>query len=671
MAISLLGAGCAATVEAAPLAFRGAVSVSDADLRATVPLEGQWQFVWGKLVSPDELDALPASALSSMQVPAFWTNKDHGYPAAGCATYRLIVNLPQGAAEPLGLYFTQVSTAYRLFGNGVLLAENGTVSADAASTRGAIAPRTVFISAKGSLSIVLQVSNSEDVTAGVNAAPIIGYQSAIAPRQGTATLIEALIYAAILIMGLYHILLAILQPSERASMFFGFLSIDLALRGLLTGSRIIHQYFGGIGFHVLIGVEFATVYVAALLVYLYFYYLFPDERPKFARIPLMVVTAVFSVFALAAPISLISPVHFYYEFLLLALGVLIIVWLVRAIVKHRDGSTLMLIGFLVMLGGAAYDIAQSMLQTGRQFVSSYAMLVFVFLQAVLIARRYAGAFRSIESHSQLTEALATSYGRFVPREFLSLLGKDSIVNVELGDQIEMEMTVLFSDIRSFTTLSENMGPRENFNFLNSYLKRISPVIRSNRGFIDKYLGDGIMALFPRTPADALRASVEMMSTMREYNGHRAKSGYRPISIGIGINTGRLMLGTVGEASRMEGTVISDVVNLASRLEGLTRPFNVAAIMSGEVVASCPDSAGLPVRYLGRARVKGKTKAVALHEVIDPAAPSKIGTRIIFERAVRHFEAHRYPEALADFNTVLSEDPSDGAARYYLSKLAER
>jgi adenylate cyclase len=655
---------------AAPAAAHGTITVQDADLKATVALDGEWQFMWGRLVSPAELASSPAPAAESIRVPGFWTDKAYGYPAVGNATYRLIVELPEKPAEPLGLSLTQISTAYRVYANGVLLAENGKVSDNAVYSRGVLAPRTVFISAAGRLDLVIQVSNADDVTAGVNAAPVLGYQSVIAPLQERSTLIEGLIYAAILIMGLYHILLSILQPSERASLFFGLLALDIALRGLLTGTRIIHQFFGAAGFHTLIAIEYITVYAAGLLVYLYFYYLFPNERPKFARIPLMVITGALCLFVVVAPISVITPVHFYYEFLLLALGVLVLVWLVRAIVAHRDGSVLMLVGFLVMLGGAVYDIVQDMLDSGLFFVSSYAMFVFVFVQAVLIARRYAGAFKSVEAHSRENHAMATAYGRFVPREFLSLLGKDSITSVELGDQIEMEMTVLFADIRSFTTLSEKMGPRENFNFLNSYLKRISPVIRNNRGFIDKYLGDGIMALFPRSPDDALRASADMMSTMREYNMHRARSGYSPISIGMGINTGNLMLGTIGETSRMEGTVISDVVNLASRLETLTRPFNVPAIMSGEVLASCPQTAGLSVRYLGRARVKGKTRAVSLYEIIDPAAQAKLLSRATFERAVGHFEARRYAQALTDFNSVLQADPSDGPARYYLGKLAE-
>ena len=124
----------------------------------------------------------------------------------------------------------------------------------------------------------------------------------------------------------------------------------------------------------------------------------------------------------------------------------------------------------------------------------------------------------------------------------------------MGDQTKTEMSVMFCDIRSFTELSESMTPEEIFKFLNAYLKRVGPIIRNNNGFIDKFMGDGIMALFPLNPEDAVLAAVQMQSAVMEYNVLRTKSNYKPIQIGIGIHVGNLMLGTIGEANRMDATV---------------------------------------------------------------------------------------------------------------------
>ncbi len=410
--------------------------------------------------------------------------------------------------------------------------------------------------------------------------------------------------------------------------------------------------------------------MAGALIFLCFHHLFPRESPHAARIPVLAVSGAYSLFAILAPIRAIVAVHLYYELFLLAEGVLLLVWLIRSLVAHREGSVLMLAGLVIMLGGATYDIIIDQLHTFGIFVTSYAVVVFIFLQSALIARRYARAFTSARDNLKISEGLASGYSRFVPREFLSLLGKESIMNVELGDQIEMNLTVLFADIRAFTALSEKMTPRENFNFLNSFLSRISPVIRRNNGFIDKYMGDGIMALFPRAPDDALHAGVELLETVRLFNRHRANSGYQPIFIGVGINCGRLMLGTVGEASRMEGTVISDVVNLTSRLQGLTRLYGPNIIVSNHLIESCPETAGYPRRYLGSAPVRGKSEVVALYEIIDVVDESRVRTSRRFETAVLSFEQERYPEAAAGFRAVLAEDPADVAARHYIDRLLD-
>src|SRR5262249_55024747 len=171
-----------------------------------------------------------------------------------------------------------------------------------------------------------------------------------------------------------------------------------------------------------------------------------------------------------------------------------------------------------------------------------------------------------------------SIERFVPQAFLSIVGKPSIVDVELGDNKQEDMSILFSDIRSFTTLSEAMTPDENFAFINDYLERMGPVIRTHNGFIDKYIGDAIMALFANAD-DALRAGLAMLDALAAFNADRQSAGQPAIAIGVGINTGSLMLGTIGERHRMDGTVISDAVNLAARVESLTKDYREPLLIS--------------------------------------------------------------------------------------------
>ena len=176
-----------------------------------------------------------------------------------------------------------------------------------------------------------------------------------------------------------------------------------------------------------------------------------------------------------------------------------------------------------------------------------------------------------------------AYRRFLPYQFMKLLGKASISDIKLGDNVEKNMTILFSDIRDFTSLSESMTPRENFRFINSYLKEMEPALFQSHGFIDKYIGDAIMAIFPTSADDALRAALAMLKRLRGFNATRRRSGAPAIRIGIGLNTGLAMAGAVGGLHRMETTVISDAVNLASRIESLTKTYGVPLLISEHVL----------------------------------------------------------------------------------------
>lgn len=150
----------------------------------------------------------------------------------------------------------------------------------------------------------------------------------------------------------------------------------------------------------------------------------------------------------------------------------------------------------------------------------------------------------IKTHLQLAHINA-AYGRFVPHQFLRLLDKESIIDVELGDQVEREMSVLFSDIRNFTGLSEAMTPAETFQFINSFFGRLEPEILAHQGFIDKFIGDGIMALFSGTADDALQAGIMMLRQVAAYNQLPRSKQHADVRVGIGINTGQVTLGTVG------------------------------------------------------------------------------------------------------------------------------
>jgi class 3 adenylate cyclase/HAMP domain-containing protein len=278
---------------------------------------------------------------------------------------------------------------------------------------------------------------------------------------------------------------------------------------------------------------------------------------------------------------------------------------------------------------------------------------------------------TIQEYNARQEALLHAYGRFVPHELLTLLDKGSILDVKLGDQIQKDMTVLFSDIRSFTRLSESMTPFENFNFINSYLRRMGPEIRANAGIIDKYIGDAIMALFPARPDDAIASAVAMQQKLVEYNEHRAKSGYPPISIGIGVNTGRVMLGTVGEHERMDGSVIADAVNLCSRLETLTRVYGSGILTTGKTVKALTRKGRFTFRFIDRVRVRGRREVVLVFEVLDGEPQEQRARRLSYRAELAHAQrlyfGREFSDALEIFTALRTRNDGDPILEIYRAR----
>ncbi|MCP2727700.1 ATP-binding protein [Limnofasciculus baicalensis] len=276
----------------------------------------------------------------------------------------------------------------------------------------------------------------------------------------------------------------------------------------------------------------------------------------------------------------------------------------------------------------------------------------------------------LKTHLHLAK-LTSAYGRFVPQNFLRFLQKESIIDVQLGDQVQQKMTAMFSDIRSFTTLSEGMSPQETFDFINSYLSRVSPLIRQHNGFIDKYIGDGIMALFPDSANDGVESAIAMEHAMVRYNQARQQQGDVPIAIGIGLHTGNLMLGTIGESERMETTVISDAVNLASRLEGLTKLYGVGILVSEATISQLSDVQNYTYRFLDRVRVKGKKQPIAIYELYDEKLKKsnqlKTKTRKIFQQAVFAYSQGNFAIAEGIFQKILKLNPQDRAAILYIKR----
>jgi hemerythrin len=276
--------------------------------------------------------------------------------------------------------------------------------------------------------------------------------------------------------------------------------------------------------------------------------------------------------------------------------------------------------------------------------------------------------------AQARRRLATlehAWRRFVPERMLQLLNASNIAEVKLGDRCERKLSIAFCDIRDFTTISEGLTPSENFEFLNAFLGQVEPAIVDHGGVVDKYIGDAIMALYPTDPDAAVQGSLAMFERLESFNAPRVAAGLAPVRIAVGINTGFVMLGAVGASDRIEATVISDSVNLASRLQTATKLYGASLIIGEHTLNGLVDPSAYAIRFLDRIRVKGKVHPQSIYEVLDvdskPRREAKLATRAIFERGLALYHLREVAAAVPLLEACCRLAPFDTAAHLYLGR----
>ncbi len=325
-------------------------------------------------------------------------------------------------------------------------------------------------------------------------------------------------------------------------------------------------------------------------------------------------------------------------------------------VKHR------IMGAIILAGNSADQFSAGHLK----------LLVTLALQssaAIESAMLFEKNIREVKEREEAVLRLHEVTKKFVPNEFIRSLGKDVLTDVKLGDLAEKIVTVLFTDIRDFTTLSEMMTPEENFRFVSSFNARLGPIIRSHNGFINQYLGDSIMAIFPENAKDALLAAIDMQKAVQTLNEERSKTGLPAIKAGIGMHTGPLIMGITGDEQRMDACTISDTVNTAARIESLTKHYKSPLLLSEETFKEIKDQENFHIRHLGSVRLKGKNKLLNIIECIDGISQSefdnKMKTLPVFTEAMNCYNEQQFEKAINLFQSIIETDPHDLTVMHFM------
>ena len=662
----LLVASCSRSSALRPQAHQGQIPAAE----GFAPLAGKWEFYWREFVPP----GAPRTPSFFADVPGAWkgTPVSAGMAAAkGYATYRVTIHKPVGC--PCAIHLPAVGSAYRLYAGTDLIASAGEPGSTKETTRPLFRPQLSRpIPQADPIVITWHIANFRDRSGGPWFAPRFGSLEAALVYRERQVALDLFVAGGLLMMALYHAGIFLLRREDRIPLYFSIFCLLMGIRSLSEGEKYLFALLPELDWRAQVQISYATFYMAVPVFLKYFAGMFPG---KAARRLLLAGGTIFGCMTAAV---LFLPVSFFSETLPVAHAAtaalipacLVITGLATA--QRRPEGLPFLIGVLLFGTAVLHDILLAYSLVDYAVLAPLGFFLFLFSQAFILSLRFSGALRAEEHLARELRETNHSLRRFVPSQFLQILERPDLTSVLPGDQVQRRMTVLFSDIRSFTGLSEAMTPAENFNFLNSYMKRMTPSIDSNGGFIDKFIGDGIMALFPGEPHQAIDAAISMQKEVLIFNGHRRKSGYRPIAVGIGIHVGDLILGMIGTAERLEGTVISDAVNLAARLEDLTRQFGSQIVISEDMFLSIPDPDRYRFRVLASLNVRGKSRPVTVLEILDGLSQEdrayRMATKGDFERGCHALASGERGTAREHFERALAENPDDSAARYYVETL---
>ncbi len=656
-----------------PKASKGIIDLSDWDFEnnGNVLLDGEWEFYWEELLTPEDFEKKDLTP-DWIQVPKPWTKhadgKQNSLPSNGFATYRLkIITTPQ--QKKLSVRLTDIRDAYNLWVDEDLVISHGKVGKDQKTT----IPRsdanlTTFEIENGQVVLVLHVSNFRSSKPGfIRKSVLLGRELDIQNVVAKSIASVWFLIGCYLIIGISHLYFFQMRRKIIGALYFSILCFFSMIRVMTTGDKLL-IYWTEISTELNSKLAYLSIYIIVLFFFRYLQVLFPKDFFKWGTELISIGCIGLIIFTLLTPNETNHLGTPFFQVLLLLSTVYLIYSLGKVLLGKRRGGVILTMGMLVVIFVGWYDTFYDARGTSDGYLFPFGILFFMLLQALFLTRLFA---TSIDR----SQKLSNTFRKFVPEQFIKRLGQKATDDIPIGIAKVELLTISFSDIRSFSQISEQMSSQELLIFLNDFFDKMTAPIHHNYGFIDKYIGDSIMSIFDRKEEqeinhanDAVIAGIAMHEVQRNYD--EQSNPLFPIQFGIGIHTGKVILGTVGSASRMDSTVIGDPVNLASRLESLTKYYDAEIIIS-DTTKDLIQAEKFHIRQLDRVVVKGRSNIVPIYEVFD-ANPTelkkmKLDSLSFYENGLKFYFEKKWDSAIEFFIKSQSIFPNDGVTRMYIKR----
>lgn len=640
----------------------------DFEKKGAINLEGYWGFVNREFIEPNPNKFKSIDKPFFLKVPGVWDkfkDRKYSYNAYGFGSYYLRLILPsKKTSKRFGFRIKEQATAYDFFIDGELITNRGKVSDKPDSAIPQYGTRTIYYETeKEELFLVFHISNYHHRSGGLWNSPIFGLQEQITFLQYERNFIEFALGGSILIITIYHFMLYFFRRNDKASKFFALFCLVTLMRVISTGEVLLIQLFPNIPLEIIAKLEYISFFLLGPLFFQFNKELFTEDIPEYLNKIFLGIAYSLSFIALFSNIKIYNHfVDVYYIFLFFLTIISYYYYIKILILRRKDG----LVFFLftnIFIFFSLNDIL-----TVQRIIHTTELLqlgVFIFLvgQSIIISRRLSIAFSEIEILSEKLNTLNKKYSKFVPEEFLKFFEKKSILEVEIGDYAEKEITVLYSGIRDFISLTEELGSKEIIIFLNKYYYGLTKIISENNGFIDKFVGDDITVIFPNSPEDAVIASKEILLYLNNFNRNKFNPKIPEIKIGIGIHTGKSHFGTIGGVNRLDTTLIGDTVMIARKIENLTKTFHIPILLSFQTYSYLDTSLKRTIREIESTKIRGRDGFLTLFEFFGYEKKETIEKKISltedFFSGITKFRAGLIKPAREVFlkcNTIIPDDP---------------
>ena len=481
-----------------------------------------------------------------------------------------------------------------------------------------------FSNEKGEVEIIFFISNYYYRKGGLWDSVFFGPKDSVMNLNRLTLIFNSFVIGCLLFIGLLNVIQFLINKKKWEYFYLGISSIVFALRIGTAEYCSFAFLFPNLTAEVKIKLEYTVLWLAPISILQMIFRIYPSKqrviifkwlKEKHFRHTIVIADLLLGISSLILPAyysnRLVTPLQ-------IGMGIIavyVITFAISNLIKHKKYSLYNSLSYCTLALGGLIDIIYSK-QKDLMPVSFFPffLVAFVIIQILMLAAIQNDIHKNTVKSSSELQRLNEAYLRFVPKEFLHLLNKDSVIKTKLGDYSNIEMSIMFSKI-NITSLTEEIALEEHFLLFNEYLKQVSPIIKKYDGFVSKFLSGGFMALFPNSEIDAVRAALEITDCTKKFNTLEICNGHK-VDAWIGIHYGRMIIGTIGEENRLDDTVISDTVNTAARIESVCEKLgkNIIVSQALEKLILQEKTIQVELNELEAMYVKGKEKPLQLFEV---------------------------------------------------------